>query len=156
MPNEVFDDGGFQFELANFLSCPNVVDSDPPPPTPTHPQYINTLLNGVLESVGRTINVPRVTKRTALLASILRGADVLRITKCVRDHVNRVWAVKDFWHRSPLWLLIRVAIQMTVNHSLGRASYKRFMLFYMCTLARDANNTTLSSDLLHLMLSKIL
>ena len=156
-PNEVFDDGGFQFELANFLSRPNVVDPESPLPPPPDPQYINALLNGVLRSVGRT--VPPVTKRTAPLASILRGgptADVLRVNKHVRDHVGCVWTGVDVWRRSPLWLLIRVAIQMSVNRSVGRASYKRFTLFFACTLARDANNTTLPSDLLHLMSSKIL
>ena len=151
MPNEVFDDGEFQFGLANFLSRPDAVDSDSPLEVPpSDPQYINTLLNGILQSIGRTADVPPVTKRTAPLANIWRGghiADGSRIIKRVRDDVDRGW------RRSSLWLFIRVAIQMTINRSLGRASYKRFMLFFMCTLARDESP---SSDLLHLMSSKIL
>jgi len=149
MPNEVFDDGEFQLELANFLSRPDAVNSDSLLPPPADPQYINALLNGVLQSVRRTAYGPRVTKRTAPLVSILRGgrtADALRVTKRVRDHTSGSWG------RSPLWLLIRVAIQMSV----GRAFYKRFTLFFTCTLARDANNATLSSDVLHLISSKIL
>ena len=63
---------------------------------------------------------------------------------------------KDVWRRSPLWLLVRVAMQMTVNRSLGLAFYKRFILFLMCTLARDKSNTSISSDRLHLVSSKIL
>jgi hypothetical protein len=160
-PNEVFDDREFQFELANFLSRPNGVDSDSPLPPPDHPQYINALFNGVLQSVGRT--VPRGTKRTAPLASILcsgRTADVLRVTKRVHDHFGPVSTimdpVKNVWRRSPLWLLIRVTIQMSINRSLGCASYKRFMLFFLCTLARDECNTSISSDLLQSMSSKIL
>jgi hypothetical protein len=162
MPNEVFDDGDFQFELANVLSRPNTVDSDSFLPPPTDPQYINSLLNGLLQSVGRTADVPPGTKRTALLANIWGGghtADGSRIIKRVRDHVGhsrKIYGGLDIWRRSPLWLLIRVAIQMTVNRSLGRASYKRFILFLMCTLARDESNTSLSSDLLHLMSSRIL
>ncbi|KAH0835817.1 hypothetical protein J3R83DRAFT_9676 [Lanmaoa asiatica] len=136
IPNEVFDDGDFQFELANFLTHPNAVDSDIPPPPPARAQYITALLTGILRSVGCTVDGPRITKR-------------------VRDHVGDSWSSP--WRRSSLWLLIRVAIQTSVARSpLGRASYKRFMLFFICSLARDANNINLSSDLLHLMSCKIL
>ena len=117
----MFDDEEFQSRLANFLSHPNSNLSLPPS---AHPQYINTLLDEISKSVGRTADVPRITKR-------------------IRD---LTWDPQG-WHRSHLWLLIRVAIQMPLNRSLGRASYKQFMLFFMCTLARDESNATLSSDL---------
>ena len=142
--NEVFDDGDFQFELANFLSRPDAVDSDLPRPPHAQPQYITALLTGIMRGVGCTADVPRIIKR-------------------VRDHVGkRRWskAISGFtnvWRRSSLWLLIRVAIQISVDRSsLGRASYKGFMLFFICTLARDRNNADLSSDLLYLISSKIL
>jgi len=137
MPNEVFDHGDFQSELANFLSPPNLVYCNLPPP-PAHPQHITTL-SGLLRSVGRSTDVPRVTKH-------------------VRDHVGRLKSEYEVpWRRSSLWLLIRVAIQMSADRSpLGRAAYKRFMLFFMCTLSRDRSNADLSSDLLHLMSSKVL
>ncbi|KAF8549670.1 hypothetical protein OG21DRAFT_565478 [Imleria badia] len=131
-PNEVFDDGDFQFKLAHFLFRPIAVDSDPSLPPSAYPQYINTLFNSILQSVGRTVDVPRITKRI------------------------RTAAWQYHWRRSPLWLLIRVAIQMTVNRPLGPASYKRFMLFFLCTLARDENNANFTNGLLHLMSSKIL
>ena len=166
-PNEVFDDGEFQFELAHFLSRPNAVDSDSPLPPPAHPQYINTLLNDILQNIGRADDVDRVAKGSALFTGILRGvgrtADVSRVVKGDRDRVD--WSPgidseiddsRDSWRPSPLWFLIRVAIQASVNRSLERASYKRFMLFVMCTFARDERNTSLSSDLLHLMSSRIL
>ena len=54
MPNEVFDNEEFQFGLAKFLSSPGPADSDLPLPPPTDLQYINALLNGVLQSIGRT------------------------------------------------------------------------------------------------------
>ncbi|KAF8557885.1 hypothetical protein OG21DRAFT_1504871 [Imleria badia] len=160
MPNEVFDDGAFQSELAYFLSRPPAVDSDSPLPLSSPSRYI-MLLIGILHNVGHAGDV---TEQTALLTSTLHGvdrtADVPRIMKRLRDYVGHLpmykGKVKDAWRRSPLWLLIRVAIQMTLDRSLGVASYKRFMLFFMCTLARDENNTTLSSDLLHLMSSKLL
>ena len=153
-PNKVFDDEDFQFRLANFLSRPNTVDSDRLLPPPVHPQYINALFNGILKSVGQAVDVPHVPKHTALLTSALNGAH--RITKRIPDHIDRVFTSEHDWRRSPLWLLIRVAMGMSINRSLGRASYKRFMLFFMCTLARDEGNTSLSSDLLHLMSSQIL
>jgi len=167
-PGEVFDDGEFQFELVNFLSCPNTVDSDPLLPPPAHPQNINALFNGVLQNVDRAADVPRVTQHTTLLATPLHGVsrppDAPRITKRVRDHVGRWWEtgslsglnLEDTWRRSSLSLLIRVAIQTSVNHSPAHASYKQFILFFICTFARDESNATLSSDLLHLILSKIL
>ena len=145
MPNEVFDNGEFQFELAKFLSRLSAVDSNLALPPPNDPQYINALLSGVLQSLGRAADVPPVTKR-----------DGSRIIKRVRDYVGFSSNVDGVWRRSPLWLLVRVAIQMTVNRSLGRAFYKCFILFLMCTLARDKDNTSLSKDLLHLMSSRIL
>ena len=141
MLNEVFENGDFQFELANFLSLPNTLDSDLPRP-PAHPQYLTALLMGIIRGVGLT-------------------ADVTRITKHVRDNVGQ-WPRGDrtpqsSWCRSSLWLFIRVAIQMSLDRSpLGCASYKRFMLFFMCTLASDTMNADLSNDLLHLISSKIL
>ena len=160
----MFHDGEFQFRLANFLSRPNVDGSDSHLPPPAHPQYINTALNCILHNVGHVYDVPRVTERGALFAGTLRDGgqtvDVSRVIKRVRDHVGRSWEivseVKDVWRRSPLWLLIKVTIHTSINRSLGRASYKRFMLFFMCTLARDESRANLSSDLLHLMSSQIL
>ncbi|KAF8552855.1 hypothetical protein OG21DRAFT_1326194 [Imleria badia] len=45
---------------------------------------------------------------------------------------------------------------MSLDHALGRAVYKCFILFFTCSLARDESNTSLSSDLLHLMSAQIL
>ena len=154
----MFDDGDFQVGLAKFLSSGKVVDSDVTLPPPADPQYINALLNGILRSVGRANRLPRLRKRTVPLSDGLRGTGrtvgVSRVTKHVRDHISDVdW---DPFRRSPLWLFIRVAIQMSDNPALERSSYKSCMLFFICTLARDESNTTLSSDLLHLMSSTIL
>ncbi|KAF8551736.1 hypothetical protein OG21DRAFT_1498931 [Imleria badia] len=160
-PNGVFDDRAFQSELANFLTRPNDVNLGSPLPPPDDPQYANALFNGILQSVGA--DVPRVTKRVALLIGNLRGGgrtpDFSRVIKHVRDHIGRSWEIDgevSVLRRSPLWLLIRVAIQMSVNHAPGRALYKHFMLFFTCTLARDESNPNLSCDLLHLMSAQIL
>ncbi|KAG9318892.1 hypothetical protein JVU11DRAFT_1001 [Chiua virens] len=137
VPNSVFDDPHFQTELANFLSRPGDVEPDPPNVPPSHPEYITSLLNGILRSVGRTVETTGVLKH-------------------VRDEVGAL-EEEDGWRRSSLWLLIRIAIQTSLDRStLGRVTYKVFMLFFICNLANDANNAGLSSDLLHLMSAKVL
>ena len=171
--NEVFDDEDFQLELATFLHrldaqpadddgdsqsglAPFLLLPHPQPepspfppqtgslnssPRPAHPQYITTLLTGILRGVGYVVNVPRVTKR-------------------VRDYVRENFDPHPRWpqwRRSSFWLLIRVAIQMSVDRSsLGRASYKEFMLYFICALSMDNDNVNLPRDLLILMSSKIL
>ena len=144
----MFDDEDFRLKLANFLSSTTVINSDPPLPPPTHPEYVSALLSGILRSVGHADS-------TAPPCGIFRSGrtnDVLHITKRVRDEASG----GPVWRRSSLWLFIRVAIQMSLDRASGRAAYKRFILFFACTLARDEGNTTLSSDLLHLMSSTIL
>ena len=149
MPNEVFDDGDFQVELASFLSRCNVVDSHFHPLS-AHPQCITSLFIGILQGIDRTPDVPRITKHVRdhvgfydPLAASLRGSP---------------YDGRTAWRRSSLWLLTRVAIQMSVDRSpLGHAFYKQFMLFFLCSFARNANNShpPVSSDQLHLMSCKI-
>ena len=133
---EVFDDVHFQTELANFISLPGKADSDPPSVPPGHSEYITALLPGILRSVGDVIEGPHIVKR-------------------IRDEVG-LRGTGDEWRRSSLWLLIRVAIQTSLDRSpLGRVSYKAFTLFLMCNLAIDARNASLPSDLLYLMSAKV-
>ena len=146
IPNEAIDNGNFQSEFSRFLSHPNAVDSDLPLPPPTHPQYIFALFDGILRNVGHTADIP-------CLCGASRTGDFSRITKHVRDYVGRRELCSYVWRRSALWLLVRVAIHMSVNE---RISCKQFILFFACTLARDEGNTKLPSDLLHLMSSTIL
>ena len=141
VPNAVFDDPDFRTELSNFLTCPDKVDWIPSPPPS---QYITALLTGILRTVGSVPDVPRITKR-------------------IRDEIGQALysdqddKAKNEWRRSSLWLLIRVAIQTSLDRSMsGHAVYKAFMLFFICTLAADANEAELSGDLLHLMSAKIL
>ncbi|KAF8548129.1 hypothetical protein OG21DRAFT_1599535 [Imleria badia] len=158
-PNEVFDDANFQLEFASFLSHPGAVDSDILTPPPAHSQWIAALLTGIIRSVGRTADVPRITKRVRAHVSLSRSSydDQMWDTSFSRPRGYPGDLAGNDWCRSSLWLLVKVAIQMSVDRSpLGRASYKESMLFVICTLAGDADVTELSSDLLHLMSSKIL
>ena len=153
MPNEVFDDEGFRLKLANFFSSAADVDLDPPLPPPTHPESHDALSSTFLRRAGHPSTISHVVQGTAPLCDILRSGctvDVPHITKHVRDEIN------EGWHRSSLWLLIRIAIQMSVDRCPGHAAYKRFLLYFMCTLVKDEGNASLSSDILHLMLSTIL
>ena len=136
VPSQVFDDRHFQTELANFLSLPGKVDSDHPNVPVDHPDYITALLTGILRSIGDVIGAPC-------------------ILKCARDEVGKCW--EGEWRRSSLWFLIRIAIQTLLDRSsLGRASYKAFILFFVCSLAMDAHNAGFPSNLLYLMSAKIL
>ena len=132
IPNTVFDDVHFQTELANFLSLPGKVDSDPPNVPAGHPEYITALLTGILRSVGHIVEGHRILKH-------------------VRDDAE------DEWRRSSLWLLIRVAIQTSLDRSPpGQASFKSFVLFFICNLAMDARNAGFPSNILYLISAKIL
>ena len=148
IPNAVFEDEDFLSELANFLVHMNhdVLDAAPTSRKAqstvietrdtTHPRYVTELLTGILRSVGRP-------------------ADIVRITKRVGDDV--VWNNSKLpWRRSSLWLLIRVAIQTSLDRSaLGHGIYKRFMLFFMCCLANEKICAELPNDLLGFMSAKI-
>jgi len=86
---------------------------------------------------------------TQLLIMILHGmgkeAKVNRITKRVADEV--CWySARNPWRRSPLWLVLRVAIQTTTD---SRDTYKAFMVFFQAGLLRLFLGHGLSSELLH-------
>ena len=148
IPNAVFEDEDFLSELVNFLVRMNddILDAAPmsrkaqstviETRDTTHPRYVTELLTGILRSVGRP-------------------ADIIRITKRVGDDV--VWNNSKLpWRRSSLWLLIKVAIQTSLDRpTFGHDTYKQFMLFFMCCLAREKISAELPNDILHSMSAKI-
>ncbi|KAI0066738.1 hypothetical protein BV25DRAFT_1972593 [Artomyces pyxidatus] len=77
-----------------------------------HPRYISQLLIGILRGLGDIAEVERITKRIA-------------------DDVLWEDALKP-WRRSPLWMIIRVAIQTSVPPN----DYKDFMVFHHAKLLR--------------------
>ncbi|KAG1750383.1 uncharacterized protein EDB91DRAFT_1046110 [Suillus paluster] len=148
VPDTNIDDATFHAELANFLVHMDQDVLDAAATTTkagstvtekrntTHPRYITELLTGILRGLGSIADVPRIRKRI--------GDDVL-------------WdSVKLPWRRSPLWLVIRVALQTTLERcALGRTTYKSFMLFFMARFTTLALNRDLSNDILHFMSAKI-
>ncbi|PQE07113.1 p-loop containing nucleoside triphosphate hydrolase protein [Rutstroemia sp. NJR-2017a BVV2] len=102
-----------------------------------HPKFITEMLTGILRGVGQPLEVVRIHKRT-------------------RDDV--VWrdAYKP-WRRSPLWLLLRVALQTTlmIDPDDLHEWYKSFMIFFMAHILQRAREAALPSDLLFVMVAKI-
>ena len=93
------------------------------------------------------------TKRlTNILRGVGRSTEVPRIAKHIHSHAR-----SGSWQRSSLWLLIKVAIQTSLDRGgLGRVYYKAFMLYFMCYLANESIDANLSSHLLHAISAKIL
>jgi len=137
LPLDVAHDPSFVEQLVSFLVHMDVDQLDAPLTTKakskvpetrstTHPRYITQLLIMILYGMGKE-------------------ADVNRITKRVADEV--CWnSARNPWRRSPLWLVIRVAIQTTTD---SRDTYKAFMVFFQAELLRLFLGHGLSSELLH-------
>ncbi|KAH7245149.1 hypothetical protein BKA59DRAFT_418054, partial [Fusarium tricinctum] len=101
---------------------------------------------------------PRIVNE--LLMSFLRGAgkqvEVEGIRKHTREEINYN-SSKLPWRRSPVWLLIRVGLQLTMSRLSGGSHgiYKRFMSYLMAQAFLRANQAPVSSELLHIMMTKI-
>ncbi|KAG8733067.1 hypothetical protein FRC10_000456, partial [Ceratobasidium sp. 414] len=124
VPNSTGDDSGFTEEIANFLSRMNVdILEDAQAKTTkagsqvaevrdsADPHYISQLFTGILRGFGQEVEPRRVVKRIA-------------------DEV--LWDQTYLpWRRSPIWLIIRVALQT----SLASADdYKNFMVYFHARL----------------------
>lgn len=97
---------------------------------------------------------------TELLTGMLRGmgepADTTRIYKRVRDDVLWSDTLKP-WRRSPLWILLRVALQSTLVTDGDKRNilYKSFMIFYMAQLTSQYLKRSFKSEILFVMTAKI-
>ncbi|KAG6887769.1 hypothetical protein C0992_010818 [Termitomyces sp. T32_za158] len=142
----------FQRELASFLADMDVVDAG---------SAASTKKAGSDVFEARDTADPHYI--TQLLSSILHGcpgsqpADIERINKRVRNEIlwHRSFAP---WRRSPLWFIIRVSIQTTLqrasNH--GQAEYKAFMMFLLADVVLSGDECrALSTDLLICIQNKI-
>ena len=97
----------------------------------THPGMVSELLTGFLSAVGQNVPSPAITKNT-------------------REEVFCNNA-RSPWRRSATWLLIRVALQL----SLPRATYKEAMLFIMSGILKTAVDQALPSETIYAMIAKI-
>ncbi|OCK72928.1 hypothetical protein K432DRAFT_340909, partial [Lepidopterella palustris CBS 459.81] len=110
----------------------------------TDPRLVTGMLMAVLQGLGRIADVPRICKHT-------REEVLLK-----RAHSP--------WRRSPLWLFIRVSMQLNLYRQgaelvpgcQGESLYKEFMLFLMSfILNHPASSRLLPHDLLFIMMAKI-
>jgi hypothetical protein len=102
-----------------------------------NPKFITEMLTGILRGIGSPANVQRIEKRIA--------DDVL-------------WDnARTPWRRSPLWLVVRVALQTTLRDpGGGQKEYKSFMVFLMARLLDWALSMhDVSSDVLFVMNAKL-
>ncbi|KAI1071472.1 hypothetical protein LB507_005472 [Fusarium sp. FIESC RH6] len=98
---------------------------------------------------------------TELLVSILRGCGkeiaVEKVCKNTRDDVISKDS-KVPWRRSPTWLLVRVALQLSMTRfsATGNDTYKEFMVFLMAQVLQAANEQQkVPSEILQIMSNKI-
>lgn len=103
----------------------------------TNPAMVSELFMGVLTGVGSPISVPSISKNT-------------------RDEV--LWKQAEApWRRSPMWMLIRVSMQLVVSRSSdgSHALYKEIMVFIMSHILRSAESHHLDPDVVYTMTAKI-
>ena len=123
VPVDIFNNAGFQSTVTSTLAKMSSQQAVEMIPTArkasqdhsenrdtTNPQLVTDFLMSYLEAVGSPVSVPKIWKNT-------------------RDEV--LWSTGLLpWHRSPVWLLTRVAIQTTFSRLAGsRNYYKEFMVF---------------------------
>ncbi len=142
--SDIFSNECFLQELASFLVQMDVDELDSGATThkagsivrevrdSAHPKYISQLLVGILRGFG---SLP---------------ASVDRITKRIRDEVLWKDAYKP-WRRSPLWLVIRVALQTSLDCDV----YKTFILFFHAHLLQSCVKRGFPSEILYLMRVKV-
>lgn len=158
IPTEVFDDADFQSTIAHALSEMSTQDAIGMAPTvrksgndvqeirdTTHPGVVTELLLGFLHTMSSPVEVQRICKNTR--------EDVLWKSTLLP------------WRRSPLWLLVRVLIQLQLNRSsassriqyLKKRSYKLFMIHILATVLDQClqQKIKLAADKLHCMIAKL-
>ena len=84
-----------------------------------------------------------------------------------RDTTHPVWSrnvlwsgAKSPWRRSPIWLLLRVSLQLncaqlTGSVQRGNRLYKQAMLFFMSSIIKVSEPLCLRTELLHVMRAKL-
>jgi Protein of unknown function (DUF3638)/Protein of unknown function (DUF3645) len=106
----------------------------------THPHIVTELFMGFLRSVGEPVDVYRLWKNT-------------------REEV--MWLDSRLpWRRSPMWLLLRVAMQLIFSRlsalsTLSGELYKTFMVFLMSRVLELSHQHAFPSDLMYAMNAKL-
>lgn len=103
----------------------------------TNPAMVSELFMGVLRGFGSAISVSAISKNT-------------------RDEVLWENALAP-WRRSPMWLLIRVALQLIISRSSDGSTslYKELMVFVMSRILKSASVHSLPPEFIYIMIAKI-
>lgn len=115
------------------------------------------------EETRDTVDPVYVTEfMTAFLGPVTKHVDNITqgVWKNTRDEI--IWH-KSFmpWRRSPVWLLLRVSLQLLLGHETASTSqakclYKLLMLFFIASLLMDGLfHQDLSSDMIEIMRFKV-
>ena len=110
---------------------------------PPSPRYITELLTGIVR--GMSPNPEQTYEQTTF------------ITKRINDHALCDKEADAAWRRSPIWLVIRVALQTTL-HDLNvdeHLAYKAFMLYTHSSILAFALDFRQPDHLLHVMNAKL-
>ncbi|KIM24732.1 hypothetical protein M408DRAFT_75557, partial [Serendipita vermifera MAFF 305830] len=112
------------------------------------PRYITEFLAGYIRAVGPTSESAASDRETVF------------IQKRIDDRVITSGTRKQPWRRSPMWLLIRVALQTTLEDLkvAGGEGYKAFQAFFMAHLLQRCFEFKLEvvpDDIIHWMNRKL-
>jgi len=110
---------------------------------PPSPKYITELLTGIVRAMSK--------KPDMMLAQ------TVYVSKRIDDHVLCKRSPDAPWRRSPLWLIIRVALQTTLcEWNVGDcASFKAFMLYALSSILHTALHLNQPDHLLFVMNAKL-
>ncbi|KAK0245427.1 hypothetical protein EDD85DRAFT_917513 [Armillaria nabsnona] len=149
VPSEIFDVPAFRQELASFLvEMHNDFLKEALPTSrkaghdvieerePAHPRFITQLLTGILYGQGG------------------RAADVKRFSKRINDDIRWLNA-KLPWRRSPIWLVLRVALQSSLFEGVDHLDYKTFLTYFLASILDEAKVKGWRSDLIDVMKKKM-
>ncbi|KAG7450735.1 uncharacterized protein BT62DRAFT_884237 [Guyanagaster necrorhizus] len=148
-PSATFRTPAFRKELASFLVEMHNDFLEEASPTsrkaghnvieerePAHPRFITQLLTGILYGQGG------------------RAADVKRFSKRINDDV--LWLnAKLPWRRSPIWLVLRVALQSSLFEGVDHTDYKFFLTYFIASILDKARQKRWNSDLIDVMKKKM-
>jgi len=110
---------------------------------PPSPKYITELLTGIVRAMSE--------KPETVLAQ------TVYVSKRIDDHVLCERTSETPWRRSPMWLIIRIALQTTLREwdVEERVSYKAFMLYALSSILRTALQLNQPDHLLFVMNAKL-
>jgi hypothetical protein len=152
VPLKDFSDEGFQITLAQTISkmsAEHIAEMQP-----------KVRKAGDVQSETRDTVMPHLVSEhlVSFLRAIGFSASATSIRKNTREEV--MWKDSKIpWRRSPTWLLLRVALQLTFSQlsaDPSKSPFKPFMVFFMSRILRlSLTHSSLESDIIYAMNAKL-